>query len=166
MAYLFSIAVFLAWATLVAAGDIRFRRVANSLVVAGLIAAFSSTFANANPFGVFPNRALIGMLVGLASLFPFFAFRVMGAADVKVFAVLGAWCGVHALFWLWVIASLVAGTHALGLMVLSRTPLGALWQRRAPAFALGGHRSTPYAACLAVPAAIWLVHLVASGSVR
>ncbi len=166
MAHLFSIAVFLAWATLVAAGDIRFRRVANSLVVAGLIAAFSSTLANANPFGVFPNQALIGMLVGFAGLFPFFAFRVMGAADVKVFAVLGAWCGVHVLLWLWVVASLAAGAHALGLIALSRTSFSALWQRGAPAFALGGHRSTPYAACLAVPAAVWLVHLVASGGVR
>ncbi|KWI29534.1 hypothetical protein WM04_19560 [Burkholderia ubonensis] len=150
MALLFSIGIFFAWAMLVALGDIRFRRVPNTLVVAGLIAGFASTFAHANPFGIFPRQALIGMLVGAVSLFPFFAFRVMGAADVKVFAVLGAWCGAHALFWLWAVASIAAGVHALALMAMS----------------LGGRRATPYAACLVAPAAGWLAHLVASGGVQ
>jgi prepilin peptidase CpaA len=166
MAHLFSIGIFFAWATLVAVGDIRFRRVPNALVATGLIAAFASALVNANPFGVFPDQALIGMLAGLIGLFPFFAFRVMGAADVKVFAVLGAWCGVHALLWLWVVASVAAGVHAIALMMLSRTSFGALWQRGAPAMALGGRRATPYAACLVVPAAVWLAHLVVTGGVR
>ncbi|MGU7769344.1 A24 family peptidase [Burkholderia sp. MR1-5-21] len=166
MAHLFSISIFFAWATLVAAGDIRFRRVQNPLVLAGLIAALASAFAGANPFGVSTDRALIGMLVGLVGLFPFFAFRVMGAADVKVFAVLGAWCGMHALLWLWVVASLAAGVHALALVMLSHTPLNALWQRGTPTMALGARRATPYAACLVAPAAIWLAYLVVTGGAR
>ncbi|WP_431822154.1 A24 family peptidase [Burkholderia sp. F1] len=166
MALLFSIGIFFAWAMLVALGDIRFRRVPNTLVVAGLIAGFASTFAHANPFGVFPRQALIGMLVAAVSLFPFFAFRVMGAADVKVFAVLGTWCGMHALLWLWVVASIAAGVHALALMVMSNTSIGALRRRGAPAMTLGGRRATPYAACLVAPAAGWLAHLVMSGGVQ
>lgn len=166
MALLFSIGFFLAWATLVALGDIRFRRVPNTLVLAGLVAAWASTFAHANPFGIFPRQALIGMLVGMVSLFPFFAFRVMGAGDVKVFAVLGAWHGAQALFWLWAIASVAAAIHALALMLLSNTGFGALWRRGAPAMALGGRRATPYAACLVAPAAAWLLYLVVSGGVR
>ncbi|WP_179403640.1 A24 family peptidase [Burkholderia guangdongensis] len=163
MARLFFAALFLAWATLVTAGDIRLRRVSNPLVVAGVIGAFAGTFIGANPFGISPVQALIGAAAGLAGLFPFFALRVMGAADVKVFAVLGAWCGVHVLLWLWVAASIAAGVHALGLMLLSRTSPRALWRRGAPAMTLGGRRSTPYAACLAVPAAAWLVHLMIVG---
>jgi prepilin peptidase CpaA len=158
--------VFLVWAALVAVKDIRFRRVPNTLVAAGLIAAWIAAIFNFNPFGVFPKQALAGMLIGLVGLFPFFALRVMGAADVKVFAVLGAWCGVHALLWLWVVASLAAGAHALGLMLLSRTSFGALWKRGAPALTLGRRRATPYAACLTVPAAVWLVHLVSIGGVQ
>ncbi|MGU7779833.1 A24 family peptidase [Burkholderia sp. PU8-34] len=166
MALILGIGVFFAWAMLVAAGDIRFRRVPNVLVAFGLGGAFISTLIHANPFGISPMQALIGMVVGLIGLFPFFAFRVMGAADVKVFAVLGAWCGWNALLWLWVVASLAAGVHALGLVLLSRTSLGALWQRGAPALVLGGRRATPYAACLTLPAAAWLAYLVISGGVR
>ncbi|KVC45122.1 A24 family peptidase [Burkholderia diffusa] len=166
MAYLFSIGAFLAWAVLVTASDIRFRRIPNSLVVGGLVAAFASVFCGANPFGIVRVQALLGMFVGLVGLLPFFFLGVMGAADVKVFAVLGAWCGVHGLLWLWIVASLVAGIHAFAVLLLSRTPLGMLWRRGAPALTFGRYRATPYGACLAVPAAVWLVCLVAGGSVR
>ncbi|AOI57355.1 A24 family peptidase [Burkholderia diffusa] len=166
MAHLISTSIFLAWAALVAAGDIRFRLVRNSLVICGGIAALVSSLINANPFGISIEQALIGALVGLVSFFPLFAMRVMGAADVKVFAVLGAWCGLPILLRLWVIASLVAGLHVLGLMLFTHTSLGALWGRGVPTMMLGGRRSTPYAACLVVPAAIWLCYLVVTWSGR
>lgn len=110
--------------------------------------------------------ALIGGVVGLVSLFPFFALRVMGAADVKVFAVLGAWCGLSVLPWLWIVASIAAGIHSLGLMLLSRTSFGTLGRHGAPVFALGARRSAPYAAFLAAPAAAWLAYLVHTGGTR
>ncbi|KUZ07989.1 hypothetical protein WI69_10860 [Burkholderia diffusa] len=166
MAHLISTSIFLAWAALVAAGDIRFRLVRNSLVICGGIAALVSSLINANPFGISIEQALIGTLVGLVSFFPLFAMRVMGAADVKVFAVLGAWCGLPILLWLWVIASLAAGLHVLGLMLFTHTPLGTLWGRGVPTMMLGGRRSTPYAACLVIPAAIWLCYLVVTWSGR
>lgn len=158
---------FLVWATLVAASDIRFRRIPNSLVLAGLVVGFASAFFNANPFGVSPFQALLGMLVGLVGLFPFFMLRLMGAADVKTFGVLGAWCGMHALLWLWVAASLAAGVHAVVLILLSRSSLGgALWRRGEPTLMLGRYRATPYAACLAISAAAWLVYLLVTGGVQ
>ncbi|KAG8149625.1 A24 family peptidase [Burkholderia catarinensis] len=166
MAHLFSTSIFFAWATLVAVGDIRFRLVRNSLVVVGLGAALASALINANPFGISTEQALIGMLVGFVSFFPLFAFRIMGAADVKVFAVLGAWCGLSILPWLWVVASLMAGVHVLALMMVTHTPLGALWSRGSPTLALGARRATPYAACLVVPAAIWLAYLVVTGGMQ
>ncbi|MPV70397.1 prepilin peptidase [Burkholderia sp. BE17] len=165
MAHLLSTSIFFAWATLVAAGDIRLRLVRNSLVVVGLVAALASALVNANPFGISAEQALIGMLVGFVGFFPFFAFRVMGAADVKVFAVLGAWCGLSVLQWLWVVASLAAGVHVVVLMMLTHTPVGALWSHRSPTLALGTRRATPYAACLVAPAAIWLTYLVVTGGV-
>ncbi|KGV89133.1 type IV leader peptidase family protein [Burkholderia pseudomallei ABCPW 30] len=116
------------------------------------------------------SGALIGGAVGLVSLFPFFALRVMGAADVKVFAVLGAWCGLSALPRLWVVASIAAGVHALALMLLTRTPPGSLGRggapAPAPAFALGARRAAPYAAFLVAPAAAWLAYLIHTGGTR
>jgi len=84
----------------------------------------------------------------------------MGAADVKVFAVLGAWCGAPMLLLLWIVGSLAAGVHALCVMLLSRTSVSALYKRATPTMTLGGRRATPYAAFLVIPAAVWLLHLV------
>ncbi|RQU71172.1 prepilin peptidase [Burkholderia cenocepacia] len=165
MGHLFFSGVFLAWTGLVAVSDTRFRRISNALVVAGLIGGFGAVCAAASPFGISVLQAAVGMLVGLIGLIPFFLLRVMGAADVKIFAVLGIWCGAHALLWLWVAASLAAGLHALALMLLSRTSLGSLWRQREPALILGRYRATPYAACLAVPAAAWLIYLIATRGV-
>jgi prepilin peptidase CpaA len=166
MANLIFSGAFLVWTTWVATSDIRFRRISNLTVLAGLIGGGGSTLIGSNPFGIAPVQALVGILAGLVGLLPFFLLRVMGAADVKIFAVLGAWCGVHALLWLWVAASLVAGIHALVLLLLSRTSFSALRRRGEPALALGGFRATPYAACLAIPAAAWLIYLFVQGGVR
>ncbi|KVE78047.1 hypothetical protein WI99_30870 [Burkholderia cepacia] len=166
MGHLIFSGLFLTWAGFVVVSDIRFRRISNALVLVGLVSGFAGACVAANPFGISMLQSGAGMLVGLIGLMPFFLLRVMGAADVKIFAVLGIWCGVHALLWLWVAASLAASLHALVLMVLSRTSLGGLWRPREPALRLGRYRATPYAACLAVPAAVWLLYLAATGGVR
>ncbi|KWF76956.1 hypothetical protein WL93_27195 [Burkholderia diffusa] len=160
MARLIFIGAFLGWAALVATGDIRFRRIRSSLVVAGLAGALVAAAIGRNPFGISLIQSLAGAAVGLVCFFPLFALRTMGAADVKVFAVLGAWCGAPALLWLWIVASLAAGLHALWVMLLSRTSVSALCKRDIPTMALGGRRATPYAAFLVMPAAVWLLHLV------
>ncbi|ASD79073.1 prepilin peptidase [Burkholderia gladioli pv. gladioli] len=166
MILLLSVGVFLAWAAMVVVGDCRYRRIPNSLVVTGLICAIASVAAGHNPFGITRVDAIIGAVVGFVGLFPFFAWRMMGAADVKVFLVLGAWCGVRGLFWCWILASLVALIHVLGILYLTRTPVSALWQRSAPAFSLGGRRGSPYAAFLVIPAAAWLIVQIVTGNMR
>ncbi|MFM0501701.1 A24 family peptidase [Paraburkholderia caffeinilytica] len=149
--------LFIAWAVVVAISDCRARRISNSIVVAGLAAAFGCAFLQCGPFGVSPAQAAIGVLIGLVALLPFFALGLMGAADVKVFAVLGAWCGMHALLGLWMAASFAAGVHALWLLVITRTRLAGLVRHHGATFELAGKRSTPYAACLTVAASAWLV---------
>ncbi|TGN95067.1 MULTISPECIES: A24 family peptidase [unclassified Burkholderia] len=160
MAHLLCGGIFLAWATLVGTADIRCRRIPNSLVIAGLAGALVGAVIGGNPFGVTALQSLAGASVGVVCFSPLFALRVMGAADVKVFGVLGAWCGVQALPWFWIIASIAAGLHALWLMVLSRTSIAMLCKRSTPAMALGGRRATPYAAFLVIPAAVWLLHFM------
>jgi prepilin peptidase CpaA len=153
---LLSDSLFAVWAAVVAVCDCRSRRVSNALVVAGLAAALACAALEHGPFGISLTQAALGALVGLCALLPFFALGVMGGADVKVFAVLGAWCGMHALVGLWIAASLIAGCHALWLLVSTRTRLAALGRPGAPTFALGSKRATPYAACLTVPAIAWM----------
>ncbi|HDR9762878.1 TPA: prepilin peptidase [Burkholderia cepacia] len=160
MARLFFIGVFLGWAAFVASSDIRFRRIRNALVVAGLVGALVAAALGRNPFGISLTQSLVGAAVGLLCFIPLFALRAMGAADVKVFAVLGAWCGAPALLWLWIVASLAAALHVLWVMLLSRTSVFALYKRATPTMTLGGRRATPYAAFLVIPAAAWLLHLV------
>lgn len=161
--------VFAAWAAAVAVCDYRSRRVPNALVAVGLIAALTFALVHGSPFGMTPVRALAGAAVGLVALMPFFALGVMGAADVKVFAVLGAWCGVDALLGLWVAASLAAGVHAVVLLFTTRVAMRGstassgshagphAGQQASSDFVPRTPRGTPYAACLTVPAIAWLV---------
>lgn len=105
-------------------------------------------------------------MIGLAALLPFFALGLMGAGDVKVFAALGAWCGVYALPGLWMAASLAAGVHALWLLITTRTRLAGLVRHPGATFELAGKASTPYAACLTVAATVWLVLHGMTGGLR
>jgi hypothetical protein len=89
-----------------------------------------------------------------------------GAADVKVFAALGAWCGMHALIGLWMAASLAAGMHAIWLLITTRTRLAGLLRHHGATFELAGKTSTPYAACLTVAASAWLVLQGLAGGLR
>lgn len=158
--------LFIVWASTVAFCDCRYRRIPNSMIVAGLAAALVCALAQCGPFGVSVTQASIGALIGLVALLPFFALGVMGAADVKVFAVLGAWCGMHALLGLWMAASLAAGIHALWLVIVTRTRLAGLGRHGAPTFELAGKAATPYAACLTGAASGWLVLQALAGGVR
>jgi prepilin peptidase CpaA len=158
--------LFVAWAAWVAVCDCRSRSISNSIIVTGLVAALVCALIRQNPFGVSITQAAIGTVVGLFALLPFFAIGVMGAADVKVFAVLGAWCGAHALLGLWMIASLVACGHAIWLLIATRTPVASLVRRRAPTFELAGRRATPFVACLTMPAIVWLATQLVLRGVR
>jgi prepilin peptidase CpaA len=159
--------LFVAWTMAVAICDLRSRRIPNALVLAGLAGAFACALTARAPFSVAPVQALLGALAGLAALLPFFALRAMGAADVKVFAVLGAWGGLRLLPELWLVASLFAGAHAAVLLIATRTCVTTFVRRGAPTFELHGYRATPYATCLA--AAAWIAlgaHLLSGDATR
>lgn len=159
-------ALFTGWTGLVVWSDCRNRRVANWLVAAGGAAAIVCAGLHASPFGVGIVPAAVGFVVGFAVLLPFFLLGVMGAADVKVFAVLGAWCGATALLGLWVVASIGAALHALVLVMAAKVPsenepAWSPWRGGQATFSIGARRATPYAALLAGAAALhWLGGLV------
>ena len=169
-------ALFISWALVVVLFDCRLRLIPNWLVIAGLAVACVLVARGQSPFHIDLSDAALGLTVGLLALLPFYLIGLMGAADVKVFATLGAWCGLHALLTLWIMASLAGGMHALYLLAsavlegrrkrarclsesLSNadnhpsslhevTGTGTARPTRY-AFVVGGRRGTPYAALLA-----------------
>lgn len=158
--------VFGAWAAAVAIGDCRSRRVPNALVAIGLCAALAASLLHAGPARIGPAQSFGAAAIGFAALMPFFVLGVMGAADVKVFAVLGAWLGLQPLFGLWIVASLVAGVHALAALIALRWRSGAARYQGMQSIPVGARRGAPYAAFLTVPAIAWLAWQFAAGGMR
>lgn len=146
--------------------DLYARRVSNRWLLLTLAAAALAML-------VFPTRstapgaALLGLLIGLLSLLPFYAIGWMGAGDVKLFATLGFVLGSSHLLPLWIGASLLAGAHALAVIVSRRlmtsgirglaVPLSMSQQRlhktevwRQAMQARQGRKGIPYAAYLGI----------------
>lgn len=102
--------------------DLYARRVSNRWLLAAAAAALASSLffpALSTAFGA----ALTGLLLGLALLLPFHALGWMGAGDVKFFSILGLLLGGKALIPLWIIASLLAGLHALAWTIIRTHPV-------------------------------------------
>lgn len=94
--------------------DVSVRRVPNRLLLAALaIHAGGMLYTGHGIGGISAADAMTGGLIGLALFVPLYAFRAMGAGDVKFFAVLGVLLGPAALIPVWLIASLLAGMHAI-----------------------------------------------------
>ena len=143
-----------AWAAAVAAYDLRFRRVPNWLVVIGMLCACAQYAGRLQVLALPIDASLLGGLIAFVVFLPLYVFRAMGAADVKVFTVLGLWLGVGSLLPVWMIASLAAGAHAIYAVVWPRlrsvVPMG----RFAALGEAHGEpvRGAPYAAFLAAAA--------------
>lgn len=165
--YVLGCLAFGAWAAAVAVCDVRSRRVPNALVLAGFVAALAAACARAGPLHIDIGAALVAAALGFVALLPFYLLRVMGAADVKVFAVLGAWCGKEALIALWLVASVAALVHVLALLIATRLRRARSGDgRRARVIAVGARRGTPFATCLTAPALAWLALQLVAGGVR
>lgn len=92
--------------------DIRERRIPNWLVATGMAGAIA--FHTLSPQGEGTAFALSGLAVGIATLLPMYVMRVMGAGDVKLMGMTGAFIGMYGVLGA-VLASMVAG----GILALS-----------------------------------------------
>ncbi|WP_426701293.1 A24 family peptidase [Rhodanobacter sp. Col0626] len=150
------------------AGDFWERKVRNNWLVGALIfGAGWMVWCWARGIAGPPWPAMLGLLMGLVVLLPFYILRSMGAGDVKLFAVLGFLMGAKALLPIWIIASLIAGAHTV-LLIMSRMSIclavvnvlkiqaekSSLWQRVLTA--RQGRRGLPYAAYMGIGALVTL----------
>ncbi|MFS0756277.1 A24 family peptidase [Noviherbaspirillum sp. 1P10PC] len=71
--------------------DIKSRRIPNKLVFPGALAAIA--YHTMSPYGIGFFGSMGGLAVGLAALLPLYMIRAMGAGDVKLMAMVGAFLG-------------------------------------------------------------------------
>ncbi len=133
--------------------DLRERRVSNKLNLAllsvGVLVAFLT-----REVGDGARQIALGVLLALVIWFPMFAFRLMGAGDVKLMAASGAWLGWQGV----VIASLATGIFGgmLGVFWLLRShgALSAMQTMATAVRAPGTLKLRPYEARERVPYAL------------
>ncbi|MBE3027666.1 hypothetical protein GQ37_019955 [Janthinobacterium sp. BJB1] len=94
--------------------DVRSRRIPNGLVFGGALAALL-LHAVLTPAagGLGLPAALAGLALGLALLLPMYMLRALGAGDVKLMAMAGAFLGPQAVLWATVLSLLAGGVLSL-----------------------------------------------------
>jgi prepilin peptidase CpaA len=116
--------------------DVRARRIPNAVVFPGMLAALAlhalvpagaGLFA-AHPGGLGLASAFGGLGLGLAFLMPLYVLRLMGAGDVKLLAMVGAFVGAGQILVVGIVTLIAGGVLAL---------VFAAWQRKLRA--LVGH---------------------------
>lgn len=119
---------FLLFSTLLlaVASDTRQRKIPNPLIATTLVLALAgNALADAAPawrdFGPGIVLSLAGAATALACLFPFYLLRTLGAGDVKLMAVVGAFLGPWPTVGAIVLTFIVGGVLALGAALLSRS---------------------------------------------
>lgn len=123
-----------AWLLVGAWSDVRTRRIPNWLVASGMVCALAvQALAPAGgglfgqgwgALGIMP--ALLGLLTGLALFMPLYLFRIVGAGDVKLLAMVGAWLGPQFTLGAALLTLLAGGLMAVVVMLASRSSLQVL----------------------------------------
>ena len=167
--------------------DVRSRRIPNQLVLVGLVLAFALQLGLPAGDGLFVAPfgsigllwSLAGFGTGLALLLPMYALRALGAGDVKLLAMIGAFVGPGAVIGIAACTLLAGGVLALvvsmylgtlkrmlgnSMHLVTHSVFGALNGQsaaiEAPAAPSG---KLPYAIAIAAGAAPYLVYAALNG---
>lgn len=95
--------------------DVRYRRIPNWLVLAGLVAGVSMSFAFFGGSGLLAS--LKGALLAFGIYLPLFALRAMGAGDLKLMVAIGAFTGPSSWIVIFAITAILGGLLALALLL-------------------------------------------------
>lgn len=96
--------------------DIRYRRIPNWLVLAGIIVGFSWNVYSSGWSGLL--RAAEGLGLGFILYFPLYLIRARGAGDVKLLAAVGAVTGPGNCFLIFILTAILGGLIALILLLI------------------------------------------------
>ncbi len=118
-------AALVAWLLMASVTDARTRRIPNWLTGSGVALAFAFSLLLAPGLLQGFQAWWLGLAVGLLLPMPLYLLRVMGAGDVKLLAMVGAFLGPQ-LAWQAVLASFIAGGFSAALFALSQGALGRL----------------------------------------
>ena len=119
--------------------DARTRRISNRLVCAGVLAGLAlnallpagTGLFNANPGGIGLLSALSGCAIGFGALLPLYLLHAMGAGDVKLMAMAGAFLGPDAILGAVLMTLLAGGILALAVACWMRVLRSTLANARA-----------------------------------
>ena len=98
--------------------DIRYRRIPNWLVLAGIIAGFAWNSLSSGASGL--GRAAAGLGLGFILYFPLYLIRGRRAGDVKLLAAVGAITGPGNVFWVFLLTAILGGAIALVIVMLHK----------------------------------------------
>jgi prepilin peptidase CpaA len=98
-----------------AAFDIRYRRIPNWLVLAGIIAGFAWNSSVSGWSGL--GRSAEGLGLGFILYFPLYLIRARGAGDVKLLAAVGAITGPGNVVWIFLLTAVLGGIIALVMLM-------------------------------------------------
>jgi prepilin peptidase CpaA len=96
--------------------DIRYRRIPNWLVMAGIVAGMAWNVVAPGGYGL--GRSAAGLGLGFALYFPLYLLRARGAGDVKLLAAVGAITGPRNCFWIFLLTAILGGLIALVLSMV------------------------------------------------
>ena len=91
--------------------DIRYRRIPNWLVLAGIIAGLAWNLSSSGLSGL--GRSAEGLGLGFILYFPLYLIRARGAGDVKLLAAVGAITGPGNCLWIFLLTAVLGGIIAL-----------------------------------------------------
>lgn len=98
--------------------DIRFRRIPNWLVLAGIATGFVWNVLSAGGPGF--GRAAAGLGLGFILYFPLYLIRGRRAGDVKLLAAVGAIAGPGNCFWIFLLTAILGGAIALVVIMIHK----------------------------------------------
>ena len=97
--------------------DIRYRRIPNWLVLAGIIVGLAWNVYSSDHWSSGLFRSLKGLGLGFILYFPLYLIRARGAGDVKLLAAVGAITGPGNCFWIFLLTAVLGGVIALILLM-------------------------------------------------
>lgn len=114
--------VLLALLVIASLSDYSSYKIPNWLTFGGML--FGLIYNSIIPFSTNPHHAFLwaagGLLIGLFTMLPLYVMKVMGAGDVKLMAMVGAFLGVNDTLYVILLSFIIGGVAALGFAIINQ----------------------------------------------